>query len=154
MGKSKLATTSMDKSIAELVSKSDHKILVIWATDCAERVLAYFEGKYPEDNRPRKAIEAGRAWVCGEFKMTEARKAAFAAHAAARDANQFAEACSAARATGHASATAHVASHAVYAAIYAATAVRDAADSTAADAATAKERDWQYQHLLDLGEKL
>jgi hypothetical protein len=153
MGKSKLAVTNMDKSIAELVSKSEHKILAIWATDCAERVLPYFEEKYPEDNRPRKAIEAGRAWVRGELTMTEARKAAFATHAAARDANQVAEACSAARAAGHASATAHVAKHAVYAATYAATAVR-AADSIHADAATAKERDWQYQHLLDLGENL
>ena len=87
MEKSKLATTIMDKPISELVSRSNHKILSIWAADCAERVLPYFEGKYTEDNRPRKAIEAGRAWVCGELKMTEARKAAIAAHAAARDAN-------------------------------------------------------------------
>jgi hypothetical protein len=154
MEKSKLAVTNMDKPIAELVSKSDHKILAIWATDCAERVLPYFEEKYAEDNRPQKAIEAGRAWVRGELKMTEARKAAFAAHAAARDAYQDAEACSAARAAGHASATAHVASHAVYAATYAATAVRDATDTAEADAATAKEREWQYQHLLGLGENL
>ncbi|MEP7287228.1 MAG: putative immunity protein [Chloroflexota bacterium] len=153
MGKAKLADTSIDKlnkSINELVNKTDHNTAAIWAIDCAERVLPYFEKTYPEDNRPRKAIEAGRAWVRSELKMTEARKAAFASHAAARDANQVAEARCAARAAGHAAATAHVASHAVYAAAYAVTAVRAATDSADADIATAQERDWQYQHLLGL----
>jgi len=152
--KPKLAVTDIDKVIAKLVSKSDHKILAIWATDCAERVLPYFEKKYPEDSRPRKAIEAGRAWAHGELKMTEARKAAFSAHDAARDANKVAAACSAARAAGHASATAHVASHAVFAATYAVTAVRNAANSTDAEVAVAKERNWQYKHLLKSGTKL
>lgn len=92
--------------------------MVLWATDCAEHVLPYFEEKYPKDNRPRNAVEAGRAWVRGEIAMSEARAAAFAAHAAARDADQGA-ACAAARATGHAAATAHMAAHAPHAAAYA-----------------------------------
>lgn len=82
-------------------------------------LLPLFEEKYPEDNRPRNAIEAGRAWERGEIAMSEARTAAFAAHAAARDTEDIA-ACAAARATGHAAATAHVAGHAVHAATYAA----------------------------------
>jgi hypothetical protein len=56
--------------------------LALWAADCAEHVLSYFEGEYPEDDRPRNAVEAGRAWVRGEIKMSEAGSAAFAAHAA------------------------------------------------------------------------
>ena len=143
--------TSINKSIAELLSKQDHKTLVLWATDCAEHVLPYFEEKYPKDNRPRKAIEAGRAWVRGETAVSEARTAAFAAHVAARDTNQAA-ACAAARAAGHAAATAHVAGHAVHVATYAAEAVSNAADPNDADANTAKERNWQYQHLLDVGD--
>ena len=150
MEKTKLVKTDLDAQITELVSKTDHKTLVTWACDCAERVLSYFKRKYPKDNRPRKAIEAGRAWVRDELKMADARKAAFTAHAAARDAGQVAEASLAARSAGHASATAHVASHAVYAAIYAATAVLNTAGST--DSAVTKERGWQYQHLLDLRE--
>ena len=150
MEKVKFVDTSINKSITELLSKQDHRTLVLWATDCAEHVLPYFEEKYPKDNRPRKAIEAGRAWVRGEIAMSEARTAAFAAHAAARDTNQAA-ACAAARAAGHAAATAHVAGHAVHAATYAAKAATYAADPNDADANTAKERNWQYQHLLDLG---
>jgi hypothetical protein len=138
----------LEKNKAELACR-DHKTLVIWATDCAERVLPYFEEQYKRDDRPRKAIEARRAWVRGEIKTTEARRAAFAAHAAARESsNEIARA--AARAAGHASATAHVAGHAVHAATYAATAVGYAADPTDADVVTTEERDWQYQHLLDL----
>jgi hypothetical protein len=97
MGKVKFVDTSLNKSIAELLSKQDHRTLVLWATNCAEHVLPYFEEKYPKDNRPRKAIEAGRAWVRGEIVMSEARTAAFATHAAARDTNQDG-ACAAARA--------------------------------------------------------
>jgi len=139
----------MDNPIAELLSKLDHKTLVIWATDCAQHVLPYFEEKYPKDNRPRKAIQAGRAWIRGEIAMSEARTAAFAAHAAARDANTDA-ARAAARAAGHAAATAHVADHAVHAATYAARATGHTVDSLDVDAAIAKERVWQYQQLLNL----
>jgi len=139
----------MDNPIAELVSKLDHKTLAIWAADCAEHVLPYFEEKNPKDNRPRKAIQAGRAWIRGEIAMSEARTAAFAAHAAARDANTDA-ARAAARAAGHAAATAHVAGHAVHAATYAARAAGHTVDSIDVDAAIAKERDWLYQQLLNL----
>jgi hypothetical protein len=153
MKKSRLAITSMDKIIAELAGRTNHRSLAIWATDCAERVLPYFEERHPKDNRPRKAIEAARAWAkTGVFKMADVRKTALAAHAAAREVEEDNAARSAARAAGQALATAHVPGHAIAAAIYAATAIRDATNSSYADAATAKERSWQYQHLIELGE--
>ena len=153
MKKSKMAVTSMDAPIAELVSRCDHKRLAIWAADCAERALPYFEGKYPGDNRPRKALEACRAWArTGVFKMADVRNTSLAAHAAARDVAADDAARAAARAAGQAMATAHVSTHAIAAAIYAATAVRDGADSADADSATYQERVWQYQHLLALGD--
>jgi len=155
MKRPKLAKTNLDKPIAELVSKTDHKVLAVWAADCAERVLPYFEEKYPEDTRPRKAIEACREWArTGVFRMADVRNTSLAAHAAARDVQEDNSARSAARAAGQAMATAHVPAHAIAAAIYAATAVRDAANSADADSATIKEREWQYQHLLRLIEKL
>ena len=85
--------------------------MALWAADEAEKVLHYFEDKYPKDRRPRQAIEAARAWAKGEIKCGEARKAALAAHAAAREAKTK-PAEFAARAAGHAAATAHVVSHA------------------------------------------
>ncbi|WP_239711674.1 putative immunity protein [Paenibacillus sp. 19GGS1-52] len=150
VGKVKFIDTSISTAITELVSKCDHRTLVLWATDCSEHVLIYFEKENLTDNRPRQAIEAGRAWACGEIAMSEARTAAFAAHAAAREILEAA-ACAAARAAGHAAATAHVASHAVHAATYAAKAATYASDPADANANNAKERNWQFQQLLDLG---
>jgi hypothetical protein len=124
----------------------DHSSLALWAADCAWRVLPYFEGEHPGDDRPRRAIEAGRAWARGEIRVGEARAAAIAAHAAAREADGVA-ACAAARAAGHAAATAHMAAHARHAAGYAARAVAYAADPDAPDDAVAGERDLQHRRL-------
>jgi len=70
MKKPKLVRIDRDGPITELVSKINHRTLGIWAADCAERILPYFEEDYPEDKRPRMAIEALRTWVqTGAFKM-------------------------------------------------------------------------------------
>lgn len=153
MKKSKIAIANpREGKIAELARKTDHKTLAAWALDCAERVLPYFESKYPEDKRPRAAIETGRNWVkTGVFSMAVIRKASLDSHAAARDRKNDAVARSAARAAGQAVATAHVPAHALAAAAYAATAIRDAAEPADADASVAKEREWQYHHLVKLG---
>lgn len=147
MKKPKIAVTSLDESITELVKQTEKKILVIWALDCAECVLPYFEDKY-SDNRPRLAITAGRAWVrTGIFHMADIRRDALGAHAAARQVETDDVARSAARAAGQALVTTHVAAHALAAARYAATVIRDATDS---DEAVSAERNWQMQHLLEL----
>jgi hypothetical protein len=123
------------------LDEQNHRSLVLWAANCAEHVLPRFEATCPQDERPRKAIEAARSWVRGEMPMTEARTAAFAAQAAARDADHAA-AAAAARAAGHAAATVHVPGHARYAATYAASAAE----------AKNEEREWQRasipRHLL------
>ena len=153
MKKSKLAITNLrEGKIAELAKKTSHKVLATWALDCAESVLPYFESKYPEDGRPRAAIETGRAWVkTGVFRMAVIRKAALDSHAAAREVKDDNVARSTARAAGQAVATAHVPAHALAAAAYAATVIRDATPLANAEAAVSKEREWQYQHLIKLG---
>ena len=128
---------AVKKKIAALAGRMDRRALAIWAADCAEHVLQYFEDIYPKDNRPRKAVEAARAWVRGKMLVSKVRSAAFAAHAAARDAEEGVPRA-VARAAGHAAATAHVAGHAVHAADYAAKANK-------------KERDWQYRRLVKFG---
>jgi hypothetical protein len=112
----------------EQVSALDHKTAALWASACAEHVLPLFETLYPQDMRPRTALEAGRSWAKGKLSMFEARKAAFASHDAARKAKEdgHLEACEAARSCGHACATAHVKDHAIPAAAYAVKATGDA----------------------------
>ena len=122
-----------------MTENSDHKEAVLWACDVAERALPIFERAMPGDCRPRLAIESGRDWAQGKLKMAGARMAAFAAHAAARQAHEMdlTRAEAAARAAGHAAATAHVIGHAPHAATYAVKAVLD----------PVSERQWQVQTL-------
>jgi hypothetical protein len=128
-------------------SKEDQKLMATWAADCAERVLPYFEEAYPEDDRPRKALESCRTWVrTAVFKMAEIRGASLSAHAAARAVKQNDPALFAARAAGQAVATAHVAQHAYGGALYALKAIA-AMDPANAEKKVAKERDWQSRHL-------
>ncbi len=122
------------------ISKHDQKALALWAADCAEHVLSYFEERFPEDDRPRKAVDACRMWVrTGIFRMADVRRDSLAAHAAAREAEEDSAARFAARAAGQAVATAHVPSHAIGAAWY---------GVKAAEAAGVPgEREWQYRRL-------
>jgi hypothetical protein len=151
MKKSKFSIARKDEEMLALVSKTDHKTLALWAIDCAERVMPYFEEKYPQDHRPRLAIETLKTWIdTGIFKMAVVRKASLDAHAAAREVGEDSPARSAARAAGQAVATAHVPRHAYGSAIYAQQAIHRATNPADADAAAAKERDWQCRHLLAL----
>jgi hypothetical protein len=128
-------------------SKQDQRLMATWAADCAERALSFFENAYPTDDRPRKAIEACRAWVdTGVFRMADIRGASLAAHAAARDVKDNGAAFFAAHAAGQAVATAHVTQHAFGSAYYALRAVV-AADPAHADARAAEERNWQSLRL-------
>jgi hypothetical protein len=128
--------------LVEQVTAWDDRMARLFAADCAEQVLPIFEAKYPADDRPRRAIEAARAYADGLIPPTEvaaARNAAWdAAGAAAGDATRdaaraaaWAAAWAAARAAARAAAGA-----AAGAATWAA--VRDA------------ERRWQADHLGEM----
>lgn len=109
MKNSKLSLKKHKEEFIEIVKQTDQKTLAIWAIDCAIRVLPYFEAKYPEDHRPRRALETLQTWIdTGVFKMVVIRKASLDAHTAARDVGEDTPARSAARACGQAVATAHV----------------------------------------------
>ena len=58
----------------------------LFAADCAERVLPIFEKEQPNDDRPRKAIEAARAYARGEIGAAARDAARDAAWDAAWDA--------------------------------------------------------------------
>jgi hypothetical protein len=154
MKKPKFSITDMDESLLGLVDVTDHRTLAVWAIDCAERVMPYFETAFPDDPRPRRALETLQAWIdTGEFHMAVIRKASLDAHAAARDVGEDNPARSAARAAGQAVATAHVRTHAPGAAIYALQAIHRASSAEAAAAAVADERVWQKRRLVELKEK-
>ncbi len=86
------------------LSNSQKEDLHLLACDYAESALCYFESEFPDDKRPRNAVEAKRKWVRGE--ITDAAYAA--AYAASR--------------TAAAAAQSQAAAYAAYAAAYAAAA--------------------------------
>ena len=123
----------------------DHRLLAIWAADCAEHVLHHFEEARPNDDRPRRAIDLGRAWARGEVPWAEARTAAGHANAAARDLRGASR--HAAYAAGQAAAVGHVAAHELGAAAYAIRAVQAAAGEDDGAAAGRLECRWQRTRL-------
>jgi len=123
----------------------DHHLLAIWAADCAEHVLDLFEAVRPGDDRPRHALELGRAWARGEVTMTQARTAAGHANAAARDLDGAPR--HAGFAAAQAAAVAHVAAHDLGAAAYAIKAARAAAPQGEGETAGRRECLWQRGQL-------
>lgn len=123
----------------------DHRLLAMWAADCAEHVLHLFEQARPEDDRPRRAIDLGRAWARGETTWWEARTAAGHANGAARDLRGAAR--HAAYAAGQAAAVGHVAAHELGAAAYAIKAARAAATEGDGREAGRLECRWQRAQL-------
>jgi hypothetical protein len=125
----------------------DHRLLALWAAACAEHVHPLFERARPTDDRPRRAIELGRAWARGEIPWATARTAAGHANAAARDlrgAPRYA-----AYAAAQAAAVGHVAAHELGAAAYAIRAVQAAAPDGEGAAAGRQECRWQREQLPD-----
>src|SRR3954447_25709251 len=125
------------------LTDADHRLLALWAADCAEHVLHLFEAARPTDDRPRQAIALARAWTRCQVTMTQSRTAAGHANAAARDLRGAAR--NAAYAAAQAAAVAHVAAHELGAAAYAIRAVRAAAADGADEGRL--ECSWQRNRL-------
>ena len=132
------------------------------AADFAAHVLPLFEADYPDDDRPRKAIEAARAFARGEVTRTQleaaraaAEAAAWAAVGAAAWAAAWAAARAAARDAAEAASWAAVGAAARAVAEYAAwdaagAAAGAAAEAAARAAARAAEREWQQDRIFEV----
>jgi hypothetical protein len=130
------------------LTDNDHHLLALWAAECAEHVLPFFEAVCPDDDRPRKTIGATRAWVRGEIKMMQSRDYAGAEQTAAREMKGISEAARmAALSAGQAAAVAHVAAHELGAAAYAIRAVMESVPKPDREAARLAERDWQRSNI-------
>jgi len=108
-----------------LLARTDRKMLIWLACDMAERALPKFERRFPDDKRPRAAIELARKRASGG-RVTKTQLRTYAAHAAAY----------AAYAAAYADAADAAAADAAY-----------AADAAAYAAAYAAERHWQREHI-------
>jgi hypothetical protein len=124
---------------------ADHHLLAIWAADCARHVLHLFEDMHPNDERPRRAIEAAHLWAQGAMTMSRSRAAGGHAMGAAR--NLSGASRYAAYAAGQAAVVAHVAAHELGGAAYAIKAVRAAAPEGNIEESGRLECKWQRAQL-------
>jgi hypothetical protein len=137
------------------LADDDHRRLALWAALCAEHVLGLFEGERPVDERPRRAIEAARAWARGELSVNDAKKWAWESNNAARETGGrqaaarpgLAAAKLAALSAGQAAAVPHVAAHDLGAAAYAIRAVMAAAGETERGPNGLREWEWQLEQV-------
>lgn len=75
--------------IQDLIRQIDTQIketLARWAVDYAEKdILPLWASFYPEDERPKRALEVARQWLAKEIKLPEAKAEILDCHAAARE---------------------------------------------------------------------
>ena len=131
-----------------MMTDDTHRLLALWAAECAEHVLPVFEDVRPDDARPRLAIKAARAWANREIKVTLSKAAAGASQNAARELTKVSEAARmAALSAGQAAVVAHVAAHELGAAAYAIRAVMESEPKAEREAARLAECEWQRSRL-------
>jgi len=86
--------------VVERLDNWNERTARLFAADCAERVLPIFEKAFPGDDRPRRAIEAARAYANGRITAAARAAAWDAAWAAAGDAARAAARAAAGDAAG------------------------------------------------------
>ena len=130
--------------------KWDERTARLFACDCAEHALHFYEDKYPDDKRPRDVIDISRRYATGnatDKELAAARAAVNAAWAAGR-----AAAVNAAWYAAGVAATWAAAREAAWAAAAGAAAGGGAAwyaAGAAGDATGDAEIQWQYAKLLE-----
>ena len=112
------------QSLVKLIELQSKITLANWSLDYAEQIILPLWTKYyPEDLRPKNAINAAREWLLGNIKLPQAKKVILECHAAAREADNNPVAQAAARAIGQCASTIHSARHCMGLPLYGAIAV-------------------------------
>ena len=91
--------------------------MALWAFDFAAETIEKLEKKYPEEIRPREALEAAQAWAAGNIKMRPAQRKILDCHAFAKEIH-CKEDIAMCHAVGQACAVVHTAGHAIGFPIY------------------------------------
>ncbi|MGN1044578.1 MAG: putative immunity protein [Candidatus Methanomethylophilaceae archaeon] len=99
------------RPLDDIVKVTDRRILILWALDLAEGSVGYMESIFPDDHRPRDALDAARDWAFGRVKMGFARRRILECHAMAgelidpcciAECHAIGQACSVVHTVGHA----------------------------------------------------
>ena len=97
--------------LCQLMEQANRQVLVLWALELAEESARVLAEKYPEDFRPKEAVEAATSWAKGQIKMPIAKQAILNCHTMAKELENPADiarchavgqACSVVHTVGHA----------------------------------------------------
>ena len=108
--------------LRHLIDQSNRRVLILWALELAEETALQLAERYPEDLRPREAIDTARAWAAGEIKMPTAKQAILNCHAMAKELTDPAD-IARCHAVGQACSVVHTVGHALGYPMYALTAI-------------------------------
>ena len=100
------------QDLSTLFRDQNHRTMVLWALDLAAESVARLEEKYPDETRPREALEAARAWAAGKIKMRLAQRKILDCHAFAKELDSKVD-IALCHAVGQACAVVHTAGHAM-----------------------------------------
>lgn len=106
--------------LMRLIETQSKETIAKWCMDYAEKViLPIYKKYYPNDNRPKMALDASRDWFNGLKKLPEVKDIILnSCHQAAREAKDNPAAQAAARTIGQASACFHTPTHSLGLAFY------------------------------------
>ena len=135
------------QSLLRLIELQKHRTLVMWALECAQEPLGLLETKYPEERRPRRALELCEDWARGIIKMVDAKRAILESHAVAKEIDDK-EFIALVHAIGHAGATVHVETHAFGLVIYELSALVFKVGLDKCDIEVSKKISFYYERLL------
>jgi hypothetical protein len=112
-------------ALRELIDTQSKDTIRRWCLDYAEaKMLPIFEKHYPDDSRPRNAVNAAHDYINGKVKFPVVKNIILnECHAAARELDDNPAAQAAARAVGQGSAVVHTLTHSLGLYFYAAAAV-------------------------------
>jgi len=113
------------QSLMRLIETQSKTTLAHWSIDYARAHILPIYGKaYPEDARPRHALDTAEEWLAGKGKLPYVKNIILnECHAAARALDAAPAAQAAARTCGQAAATIHTPTHSIGLALYGALAV-------------------------------
>ena len=100
------------QDLTMLFRVQNHRVMVLWALDLAAGSVAQLEETYPDESRPREALEAAWAWAAGKIKMRLAQRKILDCHALAKELDSR-EDIALCHAVGQACAVVHTAGHAI-----------------------------------------
>ena len=68
-----------------LIEQQNHRAMALWALELSEETVRVLEEKYPEEIRPKEALNASKLWAFGEIRMREAQRKILDCHAFAKE---------------------------------------------------------------------